>query len=33
MSNGVRGTVAGIVWSIEFDGKSVFDLMVSQYSI
>ena len=27
MSNGVRGTVAGIIWSIEFDGKSVFDLM------
>ena len=27
MSNGARGTVAGIVWSIEFDGKSVFDLM------
>ena len=27
MANGVRGTVAGIVWSIEFDGKSVFDLM------
>ena len=27
MSNGVRGTVAGIVWSIDYDGKSVFDLM------
>ena len=27
MSNGVRGTVAGIVWSVDFDGKSVFDLM------
>ena len=27
MSNGVRGTVAGIVWSVDYDGKSVFDLM------
>lgn len=27
MSDEVRGTVAGIVWSVDFDGKSVFDLM------
>lgn len=27
MSGGVRGTVAGIVWSVDFDGKSVFDIM------
>ena len=27
MSNGVRGTIAGIVWSVDYDGKSVFDLM------
>ena len=27
MSNGARGTVVGIVWSVEFDGKSVFDVM------
>ena len=27
MSNGVRGTVAGIIWSVDYDGKSVFDLM------
>ena len=27
MANGVKGTVAGIVWSVDFDGKSVFDLM------
>lgn len=27
MSNGVRGTVAGIVWSVDYDGKSVFDIM------
>ena len=27
MANGVRGTVAGIIWSVDFDGKSVFDLM------
>jgi hypothetical protein len=27
MSNGVRGTIAGIVWSVDYDGKSVFDIM------
>lgn len=27
MSDGVRGTVAGIVWSVDYNGKSVFDLM------
>ena len=27
MPNGTRGTVAGIVWSVDYDGKSVFDLM------
>lgn len=27
MSNGTKGQIAGVIWSIEFDGKSVFDLM------
>lgn len=27
MAQGVRGTIAGVVWSVDYDGKSVFDLM------
>lgn len=27
MSNGTRGTVVGIVWAVDYDGKSVFDIM------
>lgn len=27
MAQGVRGQVAGVIWSVDYDGKSVFDLM------
>lgn len=27
MTQGCRGQVAPVIWSIDFDGKSVFDIM------